>query len=194
MRTITGLYDTFHQAKLAVEELEDAGIPSRDISIVAPGRNEPDAAEGAVVGAGVGAAVGGAGGLLAGLSSLSIPGIGPAIGAGWLITSLLGAAAGGAVGGLLGFVIDEGVEERDAHVYAEAVRRGRTLVLVRIDETEVGTAKAILSQTSDPAELRREFEADGWAGFSDSADPWDDDAEQQYRRHSDEDPIITPMP
>jgi hypothetical protein len=31
MRTITGLYNTFDQAKLAVGELEDAGIPSRDI-------------------------------------------------------------------------------------------------------------------------------------------------------------------
>ena len=192
MRTISGLYDTYDQARLAVEELEDSGIASRDISIVAPSGS--DGAGGTVAGASVGAAVGGVGGLLAGLGSFSIPGIGPVVGAGWLATTLIGAAAGGALGGFLGSLTDAGVDEREAHVYAEGLRRGGALVIARADETQLAAAKAILGQSSDTAALRREFEADGWAGFDDSADPWDEDAREEYRRRQDEDPIITPLP
>lgn len=34
MRTVTGLFDDYADAKTAVSELEAAGVPSRDISIV----------------------------------------------------------------------------------------------------------------------------------------------------------------
>lgn len=54
----------------------------------------------------IGAAVGGAGGLLAGLGAFAIPGIGPVVGAGWLVATLVGAAAGGVAGGLLGMLTD----------------------------------------------------------------------------------------
>jgi uncharacterized membrane protein len=197
MRTISGLYDTYDQARLAVEELEDSGIPSRDISIVAPGGHDQDGTQdvdGTVAGAGLGAAVGGVGGLLSEMASFAIPGIGPVVGAGWLVTTLIGAATGGAVGGLLGFLTDAGVEEKDAHVYAEGIRRGSALVLARVDETQVAAGREILGRSSDTAALRREFEADGWAGFDDSADPWDEDTRDEYRRRQDEDPIIPPMP
>jgi hypothetical protein len=116
------------------------------------------------------------------------------VGAGWLATTLIGAAAGGAVGGLLGSLTDAGIDEQDAHVYAEGVRRGRTLVIARVEETQADAAQAILGQSSDTAELRREFEADGWAGFNVSDDPWEEDARSEYRRGQDEDPIITPFP
>jgi uncharacterized membrane protein len=197
MRTISGLYDTYEQATQAVEALEDAGVSSSDISLVAPGGSgsaEMQDADGTVAGAGVGAAVGGIGGLLAGLGAFAIPGIGPVVGAGWLATTLIGAAAGGAVGGLLGSLTDAGIDEHDAHVYAEGVRRGSTLVIARVDEAQADAAQAILGQSSDAAALRREFEADGWAGFDESADPWDEDARSEYRRSQDEDPIITPFP
>ena len=36
MRTITGLYNTYDEAKVAVDALEDAGVSSSDISIVGP--------------------------------------------------------------------------------------------------------------------------------------------------------------
>jgi uncharacterized membrane protein len=196
MRTISGLYDTYDEATLAVEALEDAGISSSDISLVAPDgtRAEVQDADDTVAGASVGAALGGVGGLLAGLGTFAIPGIGPVVGAGWLATTLIGAAAGGAVGGLLGSLTDAGIDEQDAHVYAEGVRRGRTLVIARVEETQADAAQAILGQSSDTAELRRKFEADGWAGFNVSDDPWEEDARSEYRRSQDEDPIITPFP
>ena len=41
-------------------------------------------------GAGVGAALGGAAGVLAGLGLMAIPGVGPIVAAGWLVSTLAG--------------------------------------------------------------------------------------------------------
>jgi hypothetical protein len=71
-----------------------------------------------------------------------------------------------------------GVEESDAHLYAEGIRRGSALVIARVDASQADAAQSILGQSFDAAALRREFEADGWSGFNDS-DPWDEDAPDQ---------------
>ena len=190
MKTITRLFNTHAEASSAVSALEDAGVS--DVSIVSPERDGADS--GTAEGAGIGAAVGGVGGLLAGLGAFAIPGIGPVVGAGWLATTLIGVAAGGAAGGLIGSLTDAGIDEDDAHVYAEGVKRGGTLVTARVDETEVDAAAAILSQHSpiDTASRRREYEASGWSGFSDYDD--DDavvsDDDDIIRR----DPVVTPFP
>ena len=184
MRTITGLFDTRDHAEAAVRALKDAGIESEDISIVArdsDGTDADDVAESAGAGAGIGAAVGGAGGLLAGLGMLAIPGIGPVVAGGWLLATAVGAATGavvgGATGGLVGALSDAGVDERDAHVYAEGVRRGGTLVTARVDEVEADAAQAILSRTNgvDISERRRDYEATGWDRFDDTAEPYQPD-------------------
>lgn len=189
MRTITGLFDTRDQADSAVRALRDAGISSNDISLVANNADGAYAAdgdgegamEGAGTGAGVGAAVGGAGGLLAGLGMLAIPGIGPVVAGGWLLATAVGAATGavvgGAAGGLIGALTDAGVDERDAHVYAEGVRRGGVLVTARVDETFVDTAQAIL-QSDNGVNIetrRRDYEASGWESFDETADPYQRD-------------------
>jgi hypothetical protein len=76
MRAITSLYDTYDDAVRTVEDLEAAGIPANDISIVANRGTSPavatveeprHAASGAATGATVGAAVGAGAALLAGL-------------------------------------------------------------------------------------------------------------------------------
>ena len=86
--TISRLYDKYADAQAAVRELEAAGVPHSDISIVANNSDNwfggtgkvdrdhdgvDDRAEGAGKGAGIGAGVGGAAGLLAGLGLLAIP-------------------------------------------------------------------------------------------------------------------------
>ena len=88
---------------------------------------------------------GGGTGLLAALGVIAIPGIGPLVAAGVLATTLVGAAGGSLVGGLLGALTDYGVDEKDAHVYSEGVRRGGTLVTVRADDARVGEAERILN-------------------------------------------------
>ncbi len=172
MRTVSGLYDTYEQASNAVEALEDAGISSDDISVVSPDAGTVSATDsggsGTTEGAGVGAALGGIGGLLAGLGAFAIPGIGPVVGAGWLAATLVGAAAGGVAGGLLGSLTDAGIDERDAHVYAEGVRRGGTLLIARVDEAQADAAQAILGKSGsiDTGLRRSEYETGGWADFS----------------------------
>jgi hypothetical protein len=184
MKTITGLFDTYADAEAAVSTLETAGIPSSDISVVSnngDGRyteGESNTAEGAGAGAGIGAGIGGAGGLLAGLGLLAIPGVGPVVAAGWLAATaagaLAGAAVGGATGGIIGALTESGVSERDAHVYAEGVRRGGTLVTARVDELRETEAEAILKGSNwvDPAQRRQAYEEGGWTGFDPARDPY----------------------
>lgn len=194
MKTITGLFDTYGDAKSAVANLEAAGIPSDDISVVSnngDGHYKTDsnnAAEGAGTGAGIGAGVGGAGGLMAGLGLLAIPGVGPVVAAGWLAATAAGIAAGavvgGAAGGLIGALTESGVSESDAHVYAEGVRRGGTLVTARVDETRQAEAEAILKGSNwvDPAMRRRNYEEGGWRGFDPALDPYTADQIAEERK------------
>ena len=81
---------------------------------------------------------------------------------------------GAATGGLVGALTDAGVPENDAHVYAESVRRGGTLVTARVDEALAPTASTILSheKTVDVASRRRSYESEGWTRFDDSAAPY----------------------
>jgi hypothetical protein len=185
-QTITGLFDRYDDARRAVQDLEAAGVAHRDISIV--GRDQHDhtgtvaapAAEDAGTGAGIGAAVGGVGGLLAGLGLLAIPGIGPVVAAGWLAATAAGAAGGAligaAAGGLVGALTHAGVPENDAHVYAEGVRRGGTVVTAKVDEPLVPTARNILGddRTVNVVERRQAYEAQGWNKFDEAAPAYSD--------------------
>jgi hypothetical protein len=185
-QTITGLYDHYDDARRAVQDLEAAGVAERDISIVGHDRRDgagnvaKPAAEDAGTGAGIGATVGGVGGLLAGLGLLAIPGIGPVVAAGWLAATAAGAVGGAligaAAGGLVGALTHAGVPENDAHVYAEGVRRGGTLVTAKVDEPLVPTARNILSddRTVDVNERRRTYEAQGWSRFDEDAPAYSD--------------------
>ncbi|MEP7456759.1 general stress protein [Phyllobacterium sp. SB3] len=177
MQTVTGLYDNHHDARAVVEQLEDAGIASSDITIA--GRDgeggETYAGEGAAAGAGVGAVVGGTGGLLAGLGMLAIPGVGPVVAAGWLAATAAGAAAGavagGAAGGLIGSLTSSGVDEDDAHVYAEGVRRGSTLVSARVEDEQAEVARSIVNNNA-PVDLearRSMYREEGWDRFDEKS-------------------------
>ncbi|TPG52941.1 general stress protein [Sphingomonas glacialis] len=180
-QTITGLFDRYDDARRAVQDLEAAGVSHRDISIVGRDKSHPEdgtrdaAAEDAGAAAGIGAAVGGVGGLLAGIGLLAIPGIGPVVAAGWLAATAAGAAGGAlvgaAAGGIVGALTQAGVPEADAHVYAEGVRRGGTLVTAKVDEPLAPTARQILGddRTVDVAGRRQAYESQGWNRFDDSA-------------------------
>lgn len=198
MHTVTGLFDSREDARRAVTALEAAGIPSKDISIVShdgvgkdSDNSETKAAEGAGTGAGVGAVAGGGVGLLTGLGVMAIPGVGPVVAAGWLAATAAGAAAGavagGAAGGIIGSLVDAGVPEEHAHVYAEGVRRGGSMVVAKVDEAKMDEASAILKQSNlvDPVERRRAYEEGGWKRFDDTSAPYSRDefeAEQlRYR-------------
>jgi len=164
-RTIARLFDNYSDAAAAVRDLEAAGFPHDDISLVArgaesgtttPATSTTDVADngpghtGAGTGAGTGATlgtlVGGGAGLLAGIGALAIPGLGPIVAAGWLVAALTGAGVGAAAGGLLGALTQAGLGEEQAAVYAEGVRRGSNLVTVRADEGRAHEIDAILAR------------------------------------------------
>lgn len=183
MQTITKAYDTYKQAHGAVEELQTAGIPMSEISVLAnhkAGEQHGDF-EGleqgteAGAGAGLGAAIGGAAGLLAGLGLMAIPGLGPVVAVGWLATTALGVAAGGATGGIVGSLIESGVSEEHAHVYSETVRRGGTLVSVQTEDHDVTKVNSILGNYMplDPVAQAATYRRNGWNKFDSEAAPFE---------------------
>jgi heat induced stress protein YflT len=183
-QTVTALYDNYDSAVAAVRALEAAGIPNSDISIVANNVVErridapTHAAEDAGIGAGIGAAVGGVGGLLAGLGMLAIPGVGPVVAAGWLVATAAGAATAAAVGGIAGGIVGSltraGVDERDANVYAEGVRRGGTLVSARVPDAQASVARDVLDRHHpvDMGPRAASYQQAGWRSFDEKAPPY----------------------
>ena len=179
--TVSGLFDSSSDATAAVRELQALGVPRDDISVVASNAagdiDTSNVAADAGAGAGIGAAVGGLGGLLTGLGIMAIPGVGPVVAAGWLAATAAGAVGGavvgGAAGGIVGALTESGVPERDAHVYAEGVRRGGTLVSARVEEHQAVAANAILRDTRsvDLAVRRSDYESEGWTGFDPDVPP-----------------------
>lgn len=207
MKIVTGLFDTYRQAEDAVASLKEAGISTDDIAVVSrdpayvDGTAEDNTAEGVGVGSGLGLVAGGSAGLLTGLGMIAIPGLGPVVAAGWLVSLLAGAAAGtvigGAAGGMIGALTGSNVSEPDAQVYAESVRRGSTLVSVRVHDERIDEAKAILD-SYNPVDIegrRRSYIEAGWERFSEDSvayaatpavTPGDisDLDEERYRRRS----------
>ena len=176
MQTLTKVYENHEVAREVVDDLEGAGIPSSSISLLANKTVSDEYADveetsEASTGAGMGAALGGAAGLLAGLGVLAVPGLGPVVAAGWLVSTALGAMAGGVAGGLVGALIDTGVPEQHAHVYSEAVRRGGTLISVRVEDKDVEMAEAILDRHAsiDPVGKGAEYRKSGWKQFDPDA-------------------------
>lgn len=178
-RTIVRMFDDRDHALMAVRDLESAGFTQDEVSVMAAGgtpgtssgadvADTPDSASGAGMGATLGTLLGGGAGLLAGIGAMAIPGLGPIVAAGWLAATLTGGVAGAAAGGLLGSLVGSGVEEREAHVYAEGVRRGGTLVSVRGEEARVVEAERIMArhQTVDVPAREAQYRAAGWSGYA----------------------------
>jgi len=208
--TLSRLFDDYSTAIQAMHELEAAGIAASDISIIASNADNwysgkgaaaspmkhdadrdgvDDRAEGAATGAGIGATVGGVAGLLAGLGMIAIPGIGPVVAAGWLASTAAVAAVGGVAGGILGALAEAGVSEEDAHVYAEGVRRGGTLLTVRVPDGKRTRVEAILDRSAvNIRERGMAYRRSGWSSFDPNAPSYTADQirkeRELYRRNA----------
>ena len=195
-RTLSRIYDNYDDAKAVLHDLEAAGIPHDEISLVANAdahgrssgpntaavtgggdhpldpadRTDSDPGAGGKRGAVLGTVLGGGAGLLAGIGALAIPGVGPVVAAGWLVATLTGAGVGAASGGLVGSLTGAGVSHDEAQVYAEGVKRGGSLITVRADESQAPRIEAILAQrgTGDWQQRRTTYGAD-WKGFEPSS-------------------------
>jgi len=144
-KSVIGIVETQIQAERVVDQLQQSGVPSGDISALFPDKrgtkdfaheHNTKAPEGAVAGVGAGGVLGGTLGLLAGIGALAIPGVGPLIAAGPLMATLSGAAAGAAVGGITGGLIGLGIPEYEAKTYEGKIRNGNILLAVHTENSE----------------------------------------------------------
>ena len=150
--SVFGIVKSHSQAERLVEELQAAGFPASEISVLLPdseGKHDighvkaTKAPEGATTGATAGGVTGGVLGLLAGIGALAIPGIGPFIAAGPLMAALSGAAIGAGTGGLVGGLVGMGIPEIEAKRYQDKLKRGNYLIAVAADGDEKDRAKEI---------------------------------------------------
>jgi hypothetical protein len=184
MRTVAGIFQSREAAERAVEHLRSTGISEEQISFLTPGTTaeELDRAVptteteqpgmGKAVGGWAGGALGVAGGMHIGAvaASLFVPGVGPVIAAGLIGAALLGiggASVGAAAGGAMEDSIAEGLPHDELYVYEDALRQGRTVIIVVGDDDNQGeTAQNILAQAgAESIDAARES---WWVGLRDA--------------------------
>jgi hypothetical protein len=170
-----GIYKTTDQAEYAVDRFMDGGFSSDDISVLLPDNQSTKdfahekstkAPEGTAAGVTAGGAIGGTLGLLAGIGALTIPGAGPLIAAGPIMSALAGLGAGGAVGGLIGALAGMGIPEYEAKRYEGRVRAGGVLFSVHCGTPgQITRAKELLKETgADDISVTGEASSEKLAG------------------------------
>ncbi|OLB38465.1 MAG: hypothetical protein AUI04_14130 [Candidatus Rokubacteria bacterium 13_2_20CM_2_64_8] len=177
MHPVVGIFTRREDAERAAAELEPAGIDRGRIIVLTPGtpaerpttvptRETEPPGIGTALGTVTGAAAGAAGGMQLGtvLSTLLVPGLGPVIALGALGTVLLGA-----LGAAVGHAFDdapEGVPKDDLFLYEDALRHGRSVVIVLADDDQrAEVARAVLS--ANGAESLDAFRERWWKGLRD---------------------------
>ena len=175
MQTVTGIFATEHDARCAVEALTSKGIPGNKITLLTPGKSEKDlesvrveAAEKPGIGKAIGGVLGAAGGLSGGSILFAIiPGVGPVTAIGLLGAAILGAAGAGvgaAAGASLENFTTEGLPEDEIFVYEDALRKGRSVVIVFADD-EAAAESLRESLKSDGAEAIDAARQQWWIGL-----------------------------
>lgn len=166
LATVIGVFTNRPQAERAVQDLRNTGVNEEKISIVAregyihgddnntndsyvkmvkekDNDNQYNATsedkQNLSTGTTAGGAIGGVAGLLAGAGLFTIPGVGPILALGPIISGLAGAAAGGITGGLVDLGISPDVGDR----YQAEVERGGILAAVECDQTKINNVAAI---------------------------------------------------
>lgn len=153
MEAVSGVFESRQDAQNAINELRRIGIADNRIGLVTPGTDGDELEAGLPVtdterpgmgkamGAAVGGAMGAAGGATLGLAvaTLAVPGIGPLLAFGMVGAALLGvvgATAGSAVGDQLEEELGEGIPHEDIFVYEDALRHGRSVLIVYADNDD----------------------------------------------------------
>lgn len=145
MQVEVGVFLQLNEAKEALHELQSKGIKKNRITLLVPGdlksaMNEIPTSEteqhglAATIGGVVGASAGvGLGEMAAGVL---LPGVGPVMGVGIFAAAIVGAAGGAAAGDALEKSMEQGLPIDEIFVYEDALRQGRSVVVVGIDNIE----------------------------------------------------------
>jgi hypothetical protein len=182
MKTVTGVFRSYQKARNAAGALRGAGFSQKQVNLLCPGSTEQEIhtlptsdteqpGVGGAIGGMLGGALGVAGGLELGIAVTAlIPGVGPILAFGLAGAALLG--AGGAVGGAaLGKAAEDssnqGVPSDEIFFYEDALRQGRSVILVLADDSsEEQRARKLLGDAG--AESLDAARKDWWVGIRDS--------------------------
>ena len=183
MDTVAGVFNSRDDAARAIQGLRSAGIAQERIAFLIPGTTDRAVEEsvpttdteqsgmGTAMGGTVGGAMGVAGGasLGAAAASLLVPGVGPVLAGGIIGAALLGiggAATGAAAGAALEKGLADGIPHDELYVYEDALRKGRSVVIAFVDDTEAAeSARNVLAQAgAESIDAARE---DWWLGLRD---------------------------
>jgi hypothetical protein len=103
-------------------------------------------------------------------------------------STLVGAGIGAAAGGLIGALVGAGIPEEDASFYAEGIRRGGTLVMVKTSDDMAQRAYDVLQRYGavDVEERSGTWRQSGWSGFDPNAQPYTGttEADNKWERSS----------
>ena len=179
MSTVVGVYKDMAEAQKVVGALKEAHYSSEQISVVAANPedrfgeytngtkvyrdDDVSGGEGAIVGGVEGGLIG----LTLGLGALLIPGVGPIVAMGPLLSGLIGAGVGAVTGGITASLIDLGVPEDRATVYSEAMHQGYILVAVSgLNHNQIDNVEDIMNvfDVVDIDERSEYWTTHGWTG------------------------------
>lgn len=182
-KTIIALHDDPQAASRSVRDLVEHGFIREDISLVTPAAARAERRELSSIPFGIpGSAVDRAEkdvveeirATLSGLDAIKAPGVGAVFAAGPLAAQLsihsspnFSSAAHGLGHGLMGALMKLGVPEERAHYYAEGIRRGGTLVMVKTLDYRAREAVDLINRYK-PVDINRrarEWRLSGWTGF-----------------------------
>lgn len=81
---------------------------------------------------------------------MAIPGLGPLVATGWLVSTLTGVMSGAAIGGVAGSVyrslVQAGLSDTDANIYSAGIEQGGTFLAVRVSDEQYMEAERILAK------------------------------------------------
>jgi len=183
MQTVVGIFTALAAAEHAAEQLCRLGIAREQIHFLIPGTSLDQSEQvptseteqpgmGPALGSVVGGAFGASSGMMtATVLSVLVPGIGPvtAIGLGALgLLGLIGGAVAGALaGGALEETLANGLPKDELYVYKDALRRGRTALIVLVEDAiQAAAARVALEQAG--AESLDAARAQWWVGTRDA--------------------------
>jgi hypothetical protein len=183
MQTVVGIFTSPVAAEHAAEQLYHLGIGRDQMHFLIPGTasDQPESVPtsdteqpgmGPALGSVVGGAIGASSGMMtATVLSVLIPGIGPVTAMGLAALGLLGLVGGAVTGAVAGGALEDalanGLPKDELYVYKDALRRGRTVLLVLLEDADKAQeARATLAQAG--AESLDAARAQWWIGMRDA--------------------------
>ena len=166
--SVVAVYRTHTEADAAVKELQRDGVDMHSLSIVGKGYHTDEHVVGYYNSGDrmkywgkVGAFWGGFWGLLFGSAFFMIPGLGPILAAGpvvtWIVGALEGAALVGGMSALGAGLYSIGIPKDSIVKYETALKTDRFLLIVHGTAADVAKAKDIITRTTHPDECLTHF-------------------------------------